>query len=344
MVHVRTTCTFKSSFLCLDPHPSFALVAKNHKDTEPIAVLTAGAKKEIEYLKQFGHPILPIQRMHREAYNYEKQSHLEHINDLERYLRIAHHLIPKANETLLRPTIKHPDIQPNNVFVSDTGEITGLIDWQHCAILPLFLQCGIPNSLQNYGNDVSESLAYPELPGNFDDLSDKEQFEQVVLLRKRQLHYFYIERTERLNPIHSEALTYNRSILRRKIYRHASDPWEGENVTLKADLVDFTQCWQELTGNDSEVPCPIAFLDEEAAEIVRLNAEQIEGDEQYEACTDVVGCGSEGWVPVDLYDEAKKKEAKLKTACLESAGSDELERARLIEHWIFDDFHESEYM
>jgi hypothetical protein len=295
-------------------------------------------------LKNFGHPIQPLQRLRREAYNYQKQSHLEHLNNLDKFLCIAHHLISKANGTLLRPTLRHPDLQPNNVFVSDNLDITGLIDWQHCAILPLFLQCGIPNSLQNYGDEVSESLKYPELPENFDDLSEEEQFEQVVLLRKRQLHYFYFEGTAKLNPTHYEALIYPQSILRRKIYRHASDPWEGDNVTLKADLVHFTRTWQNLAGDDSKTPCPIAFSDEEVAECLRLNAEQIEADEQYQACIDVICVGSEGWVPVDQYDEAKKREAKLKADALESAGSDELERARLCEHWIFDDFDESDYM
>jgi hypothetical protein len=294
-------------------------------------------------LKQFGHPIQPLQRLHREAYNYQPQSHLEHIDDLEKYLRVAHHLIPNDNETLLRPTLRHPDLQPNNIFLTEDGEITGLIDWQHCAILPLFLQCGIPNSLQNYGDDVSESLAYPELPGNFDDLSEKEQYEQVLLLRKRQRHYFYLERTENMNPIHSEALTYNKSVLRRKIYTHASAPWEGENITLKADLVDLTKYWQELTGNYSDVPCPITYSDEEAKEIMCLSAEQVEADEAYEACTNLIGCGSEGWVPVDLYEEAKRIEAQLKADSLKSAESEE-ERARVVEHWMFDDFDESEYL
>jgi hypothetical protein len=66
---------------------------------------------------------------------------------LKKYLQIAPDLVPKHDDNMTRPSIRHPDLQSNNVFVSQNLEITGLIDWQHCAIFPLFLQAGIPGSL-----------------------------------------------------------------------------------------------------------------------------------------------------------------------------------------------------
>jgi hypothetical protein len=47
-------------------------------------------------------------------------------------------------------------------------------------------------------------------------------------------------------------------------------------------------------------------------------------------------------VPSDQYEEAKQRESKLKVDALDAAESDE-ERARLCEHWVFDDFNEEEY-
>ncbi|EDN06435.1 predicted protein [Histoplasma mississippiense (nom. inval.)] len=61
------------------------------------------------------------------------QSHLELIANLEKYLQIAPHLIPRDCPALHRPVIRHPDLQPNNIFVSNELEIKGLIDWQHSA-------------------------------------------------------------------------------------------------------------------------------------------------------------------------------------------------------------------
>ncbi|KAI4609381.1 hypothetical protein J4E80_008631 [Alternaria sp. BMP 0032] len=317
-------------------------------DTDPTSALIAVAKKEIAYLTKFGRPLHPFQHLRREIYNYQKQSPLDHLACLEKYLRIAPHLIPHDNEALARPTLRHPDLQPNNIIVSDKLEITGLIDWQHCAILPLFLQCGIPNSLQNYGDAVSESLEVPELPPNFEDLSEREQFEQAVLLRRRQLHYYYIAKTAELNPIHYDALAHDFSVVRRKLFDHASEPWEGDNVTLKADLIYLTENWSRITApqssarGDSKIPCPISFTEDEVTECKRLHAAQIEADEQLQACRDVVGIGPEGWVPLEQYEETRQRERKLKAAALEAAESDE-ERASLEEHWIFDDIDEEEY-
>ena len=300
-------------------------------------------------MRKHGRPLLPFQRIRRETYNCKKQYPQEHIENLGKYLQTVHHLVPNDNSDLSRPSIRHPDLQPNNVFVSDNLEITGLIDWQHCAIHPLFLQCGIPNSLQNYSDSISESLKMPDLPQHFNELDEREQFEQVWLLRKRQLHYYYVTRTAALNPVHYNALSHNFGTLRRKLYQHASDPWEGDNVTLKADLIHLEKNWSKIVNpvsgpSDRRVPtCPIAFSEEEVSECLRLNAAQIEADEQFEACKDVIGVGSEGWVPSDQYEDAKEREKKLKADTLEGAETDD-ERALIMEHWIFDDFDEEEYL
>jgi hypothetical protein len=259
------------------------------------------------------------------------------------------HIVPNGDAALTHPTLRHPDLQPNNVFVSDDLSITGLIDWQYCALLPLFLQCGIPNSFQNYGDHVSEALTTPELPQNFDELSEEKQFEQVVLLRRRQLHYFYVAATAEFNPVHHDALTHSFSTLRRKLFDHASSPWEGDSITLKADLAELERNWSSITASDSsrhhdpKPSCPITFSEAEVEEFLHLNAAQIEADEQLQTCRDAIGIGPEGWVPLDQYDEVKQREAKLKADALEAAES-EHERLMLQEHWIFDNFDENEYL
>jgi hypothetical protein len=291
------------------PPSVLASSTKHSKDTDPAAALTAGAEKEIAYLTKFGRPLHPFQRLRREIYNYQKQSHIEHLDNLE---------------------------------------INGLIDWQHCAILSLFLQCGIPKSLQNYGDSVSESLQTPKLPHDFDSLSERDQFNKVELLRRRQLHYFYVTTTAELNRMHYDAMAYKLSTLRRKFFHHASDPWEGDNVTLKKDLIQVTKAWPEILGSKSSTsgdvtaPCPITFSEDEACDCLRLDSAQLEADEQLEACRRVIGVGLEGWLPSDQYEELKHREGKLKVDALDAAESDE-ERARICEHWPFDDFPEDDY-
>ncbi|RAK98730.1 uncharacterized protein BO80DRAFT_495297 [Aspergillus ibericus CBS 121593] len=306
-----------------------------------LQALTAGATKEIAYLSEFGNPRQPIQRLRRETYDYQPQSHLDYMATLRQYLQVAPSLIPHSTPALHRPVLRHPDLQPNNIIVSDELEINGLIDWQHTTVLPLFLQCAIPNSLQNYGDEVSESLQKPTLPSNFHELEPEEQCHQAELFRKRHLHYCYVKTTAEMNPDHYDALSHDYSTLRRRLYHHASDPWEGDNVTLKSNLISLSKHWKDVTGRKSS--CPLVYPEAEANECVRLAHAQTEADEQLKICQELIGVGNEGWVPVDHYEEAKAREQRLKKAALDAAETAE-ERMRIEENWIFDDFCEDEYM
>ncbi|KAJ5142757.1 uncharacterized protein N7515_001544 [Penicillium bovifimosum] len=196
--------------------------------------------------------------------------------------------------------------------------------------------------VQNYGDEISESLQIPTLPSNFDELEEFEQFKQAELLRRRQLHYHYVKQTAEKNPQHYEALTYDFSTLRRRLYDHASDPWEVDNMTLKADLVTLSRNWSGM-NRDAKAACPISFSDDESTECLRLVRAQSEADEQFKACLDGIGVGGEGWVPIEHYDEARRRERKLKAAALDAAETEE-ERARVQEDWIFDGFCEEDYM
>lgn len=317
------------------------------------AALTAGATKEIAYLEKFGKPLAPFQRLRREVHNYQPQSHLEHIQNLKKYLAIAPHLISSApnDKYLHRPVIRHPDLQPNNVIVTDNFEVKGLIDWQHSTIMPLFLQSGIPLSIKSH--DIIEPLREPtppiEISKENETLFDKrEQLQEAELYRKRRLHYEYMRQTADINPEHCDALSERFNKLRRRLWHLASDPWEGDIITLKADLITISERWAEITADSdiddgqTEENCPISFSDEEILECLRLNEAQIEADEQLQECQDIIGVCGEGWTPIASYDKAKAREKKLKMETFQAAETDE-ERRRLEENWIFDDFSESDY-
>ncbi|PYH97880.1 phosphotransferase [Aspergillus ellipticus CBS 707.79] len=289
-----------------------------------LAVLNAGAKKEIAYLSKFGQPLQPFQRLRRETFYYQPQSHLDYIDTLKKYLHIAPSLIPRANPALHRPVLRHPDLQPNNIFVSDKLKISGLIDWQQST------------------SDVSESLQEHTLPSNFNALALEEQYQQVELFRKRQLHYLYVKMTSEINPGHYNALAYDFSTLRRRLFNYASDPWECDNITLKSNLITLSQKWADVTeGNPS--PCPLVYSDTESDECLTLARAQTEVDEQSKICQDLIGVGNEGWVPLDQYEAAKARAITLKQDTLEAAETAE-ERTRIEENWIFDDFCEDDYM
>ncbi|KAI6017895.1 protein kinase subdomain-containing protein PKL CAK Fmp29 [Pisolithus marmoratus] len=308
------------------------------------AALVGGAHKELAYLEQFGRPLLPFQRTRREGYQYQKQQPSDHIENLDRYLLIASSLTPR-NPALGHFSIRHPDPQPSNIFVSRSPDsnlhIVGLIDWQHTSILPLFLLAGIPQWIQNYDDLISQSMTRPSLPEDLSDLDETRQSREKELYRRRLVHYHYVKNTEEYNKFHYAALTDPMGMLRRRLFCHANDPWEGETLALKVALIEATENWETLTGGG--LPCPVMFDAEDVRETMKLDAEQRGADETLEACWNMIGFGPEDWVPAEHFEEAMTRSRQLKKDALAEAKSEE-ERAQIAAHWPLDDMDEKEYM
>ena len=313
-------------------------------DKSAEATLALGAEKELAYLKQFGGPLLPLQRARREYYQFKKQLPSVHIENLERYLLIAPSLVP-GNPALHHFRIRHPDLRPSNIIVSRSPDsslhVVSLINWQHTSILPLFLLAGIPEQLQNFHDLVSRSMTRPLPPENLDDLDEIQQSEEMELHRLRLVHYHYVKSTEKYNQVHWMALADLIGMFRRRIFHHASDRWEGETLELKVALIDATQNWEEVTGGCA--PCPVVFDPDDVHETRELDKELREMDECLEVCQAVIGHGTDGWVPVEYYEEAMAHSKKLKEDGLAAAES-EADRAEIEAHWPFDDIDEEEYM
>ncbi|KAF8591989.1 protein kinase subdomain-containing protein PKL CAK Fmp29 [Ramaria rubella] len=305
--------------------------------------LVRGAEKELAYLRRFGRPLLPFQRLRREAYNYQEQPPSDHIENLDRHLLIASSLIPR-NPALGHFRIRHPDLQPSNIIISRSPDsnlqVVGLIDWQHTSILPLFLLSSIPQQLQNYDDTGWQSMTRPSLPEKLDDLDKTQQSGEMELYRRRLVHYHYVKNTEEYNELHYAALTDPMGVLRRRLFCHASDPWEGETFALKVALIQATKNWKTLTGGGP--PCPIVFDPDNVREMMKLDAEQQEADESLEAA----GC------PVEQYERAMALSKKLKEDGLAATELEEQTqilvqwplRAQIAAHWLLDDMDEEEYM
>jgi len=168
---------------------------------------------------------LPFQHERREAYQYKEQPPSDYIENLNRYLRIASPLIPRV-PALVHFRIRHPDLQPTNIIVFRSPDsnlhVVRLIDWQHTSILPLFLLAGIPKRLQNYDDPVSQSMTQPSLPENLNDLNETKQNREKEIYRRRLVHYYYVENTEKYNELHYTTLTDPVGMLRRRLFCHAS--------------------------------------------------------------------------------------------------------------------------
>lgn len=152
------------------------------------------------------------------------------MNHLSSYLKAVRYLIPSSHSNT--PNIRHPDLSPCNIFISDSGDITGVIDWQHAVILLRFLQANIPNHFQNYGDDDSENFCRPNIVEGFNKMTHEEKEAAVERYHRRQVHYFYLGYTSNLNKAHFEAMGKHHLVLRIQLYDVATRPWEGDNTSL----------------------------------------------------------------------------------------------------------------
>lgn len=258
---------------------------------------------------------------------------------VEKYLQIAPYLVPH-DDFLLRPTLRHPDLNPHNLFVSGNFTITGVIDWQHSSILPLVLQAGIPGTFQNFEDEVSRSLKKPFLPESFDRMSAADQEGASEQYRRRQLHYYYFVATAKHNKIHYDALKLESTMAKQKLQQYASAPWEGDNITLKAELIRAIQNWSVLTASkDSITPaCPIDFTDEEVAECISMEAEQYHIDVQMEKVRDRIGVSTDGWTSNERYEDALEENESVKAEAV--AVLDAASKKEFLENWPLDDHEE----
>ncbi|RAK73131.1 phosphotransferase enzyme family protein [Aspergillus fijiensis CBS 313.89] len=320
------------SDFCIGPSTAlewwFAECASLRTDRGPsIDVLRNPALKELAWLRAYGRPRFPFERAYRESTNYRLSDPSEHIASLEFYLKIAPELLPP--DEFLRPVLRHPDLQPNNIFVSDDLDIVGLIDWQHASVLPVFLAAGILKFFQNYDDPGSLDFRPPPTP-DLDDMEEEEKAEALHVFKRRHTHFFYLASTQRFNGPHFRAMDQATNMLTRRIFTHVGEPWEGNNIPLQADLVLISKCWHRFSTS----PCPISFLTTKADSIMHSQGEQEKVDLQLKQIRNIIGIGVDSWTPLEEYEAACARARQVKIDGLASLDTDH-EREMTKRHWPF---------
>ncbi|KAF1917508.1 kinase-like domain-containing protein [Ampelomyces quisqualis] len=307
-------------------------------------VLQTHAEKELAWIRAYGRPHLPFERAYRETFDYKKQDPEEHAKSLRDYIRLVPHLVPTSSRLNL-PVLRHPDLQPNNIFVSEDLSITGLIDWQHALVLPTFLTAGMPNSFQHYHDEESMSFVPPRLPDDCDSMDEDERASAREQFRRRHVHFFYLGLTQRFNEPHWHALEQETDLLKRRIFSDAGSPWEGVNTPLQMDLIQVSQNWSKLAPvqSDGTIPaCPIVVSDQELQRIAALDESLREVDCEMERINGLLGVASDGWTTNEMFESAKEKAGLIKEEGLAAVGDDPWLKEMTDKHWPFDDCDEIE--
>ncbi|GAD91760.1 hypothetical protein PVAR5_0334 [Paecilomyces variotii No. 5] len=308
-------------------------------------IFRAVGERELCWTENYAKPRLPYERLYRETYNFSKVSPDTHVRNLSDYLALARFLGFRAGTALNRPVMRHPDFQPNNILVSDSHQIVGLIDWQHSSILPLGLAAGIPKHFQNYGDPDSEEFKEPQLdlPPNFDSLSHIDQASIRETLRKRLVHFLYAAFTRRLNEEHYDAIFDNSTILRQRLFKDAGTPWEGDSITLRADIIRAIQSWEDLLSADyGHGTCPlppVQYSDKIIQDTLDLDMQQKETDAAMDQMRHALDVDELGWVPNSEYEAAKELAQEMKRQMPQAAETAH-DATGVRDHFPFDDFDE----
>jgi hypothetical protein len=265
-----------------------------------------------------------------------------HIDALNKYLELAKCLGYPPESHLSRPVLRHPDLQPNNILLSESLDIVGLIDWQHATIMPLFLAAGIPKHFQNYGDLESERMVQParDLPPNFHSLSPDEQASVKDQHIKRLTHFLYAALTLRYNDEHYNAIFNNEVILHQRLYKQAGTPWEGDSINLEAELINTIQHWQEIVSSGStglETP-PIQYSEESTKSIMDMHSQQQEMDTMMDQMRETLGVDVYGWVPDEDFMATKELARNIKERMIEAASAADEDGIK--NHFPFDDYDE----
>jgi len=298
----------------------------------------------LAWIRAYGRHRFPFERAYRETFDYKKQNPEEHANSLVDYTRLAPHLVPTCSKLNL-PVLRHPDLQPNNIFISEDFSITGLIDWQHSLVLPTFLAAGMPNLFQNYDDDESMLFVPPQFPDDFESMDEDERVRAQKKFRRWHVHFFYLGFTQRMNEPHWRALKQETGLLKRRIFNDASSPWEGLITPLQIDLVRFWQNWSKVAPADSDgtIPvCPIMFTEQEVQRRAALDESLREVDSEMERINRVLGIASDGWTPNDAFESAKERAWLIREEGLAAVSDEPWLKEMTEKHWPFDDFDEDE--
>ncbi|OBT84114.1 hypothetical protein VE02_07755 [Pseudogymnoascus sp. 03VT05] len=103
-------------------------LAVNHGPWQSsIELLTAIGERETKWLQKFGEKRYPREPLYTEFYGHQLVDPQVQIKYLADYLKVAPHLV-SGGEELNAPTIRHPDLSPSNIFISEISKITGIID------------------------------------------------------------------------------------------------------------------------------------------------------------------------------------------------------------------------
>lgn len=233
----------------------------------PEQFIEAIARNERKFIKEYATPRM---NYHRSLIKPELPH--EMLSLIDRYLQLTPAMVPSQlteDIDIHSPTLWHPDLHPNNIFVDpESKKLSHVIDWQSASSLPLFYHCHVPTAIKHHGPalTVLDDLdSWPEPPQNYHSLSPDEKTYIDNAIGSEYLHKYYLSSTRVKNPrpwaVLQRAAELN---LRTGPAGWVQSAWSNnETFFLRRALMSIADRWEVLCPDAG--PCPWVFTEDELA-------------------------------------------------------------------------------
>lgn len=289
------------------------------------------ATNEMRFIKTHARP-----RMNYHRSSTEPELPEEVLNLLDRYLQLAPAMVPPlGTDDTHSPTLWHPDLHLDNVFVDpESKQITRIIDWQSAAVMPFFYQCGVSRMFQHPGT-VADGWALSELPENYDSLDQSEKAKIDSDRKSETCHKYYEAETKSKNPRHWAALQLDNADVRTEPSRLVVNVWEDRDVFfLRRALLSIVEQWQDLCP-ESDI-CPVSFNEQELALHAAEEESMSNVGEILRLFRENWGLPPNGMVDPTEFDQIRTAVAELRNSFIGGA-DDEAERELFAKLWPYQD-------
>lgn len=272
-------------------------------------------------------------------YHGSVQEHLDLLNISE---KVIEELIKTPIiRQVASPTLLHPDIHKRNIYVSDEDPscVTAIIDWQSTSIEPAFVYANetpdlaedptadvpiLQTLLSSTEDDASNAATIKEsVVENPEEEAARKRYEKDIQTCRQTFEVVLKGYAPKLH----DARAMEQNLLRPLRYCDAS--WRDGAAALRQELIELSQGWTELGLPGS---CPYQPTLEELVEHAK-QYEVFESVQQLKMFLKrALDADSDGWVPAENWETAKKANKILFDQWMESikdSGSSKL--------WPFDE-------
>ncbi|TVY89491.1 Altered inheritance of mitochondria protein, mitochondrial, partial [Lachnellula willkommii] len=307
------------------------------KDEKPEQFVKALALNERKFIKQHATP-----RMNYHSSLIKPELPDEMLGLIDRYLQMAPAMVPpQLSEDIRSPTLWHPDLHPNNIFV-DPGskKVSHVIDWQSASSLPFFYHCQVPTAIKHHGPalTVLEDLdSWPERPQNYHSMSPDEKSYIDNAIGSEYLHKYYLSSTRVKFPRRWAVLqkAADELKLRTEPAGWVQSAWSNNDTFfLRRALMGIANRWGDLCPDAG--PCPWVISEDEVAAYGHERETRGYVSTFLAYFKENWGVSADGSVETERFDEVRVEMKRMKEYFVGSA-DDEEEKELAMKIWPYEE-------